>query len=122
LHGWAERERGREGLADDANERGEVGEQGARLKRGVGARTWPENVRTWVRPQWGIVGERLGTTDRGGRRDRERSGRACERTAPTSLAHGAARERGRGHASWRRHAGPACQAQRARGRRRAHAG
>jgi hypothetical protein len=42
-----------------------------------------------------IMGERLGTTDRWGRRGRERSGRTCERTAPTSLAHRAARERGR---------------------------
>jgi hypothetical protein len=42
-----------------------------------------------------IMGERLRTADRWGRRNRERSGRACERTAPTSLAHGAARERGR---------------------------
>jgi hypothetical protein len=57
----------------------------------------------------GIAGERLGTADRWGRRDRERSRHACERMAPTSLAHGAARERGeRGRASWRRQAGPAC--------------
>jgi hypothetical protein len=50
LHAWAERERGREGGAEGANERGEVGEQGARFKRGVGARTWPENARSWARP------------------------------------------------------------------------
>jgi hypothetical protein len=36
-------------------------------------------------------------------------------TAPTNLAHGAARERERGHASWRRQARPAYQAPRARG-------
>jgi hypothetical protein len=48
LLAWAEREREREGLAEDANERGEVGEQGAGLKRGAGAQTWPENTRTWV--------------------------------------------------------------------------
>jgi hypothetical protein len=36
LHMWAERERGREGLVEGANERGEVGEQGAGLKRGTG--------------------------------------------------------------------------------------
>jgi hypothetical protein len=35
LHARAERERGREGLAEGANERGEVGEQGAGLKRGT---------------------------------------------------------------------------------------
>jgi hypothetical protein len=63
-------------LAEGANERGEVGEQGARLKRGAGARTWPENARTWARPRRGIVGERLGMADRWGRWDRERkSGR-----------------------------------------------
>jgi hypothetical protein len=49
LHAWAERERGQEGWAEGANERGEVGEQGARLKRGAGARTWPENARSWAR-------------------------------------------------------------------------
>jgi hypothetical protein len=47
----AERERGRGGLAEGANERGEVGEQGAGLKRGTGARTLPENVRSWARPR-----------------------------------------------------------------------
>jgi hypothetical protein len=30
-------------LAEGANERGEVGELGAGLKRGTGARKWPEN-------------------------------------------------------------------------------
>jgi hypothetical protein len=35
----AERERGRGGSAEGASEQGEVGEQGARLKRGGGART-----------------------------------------------------------------------------------
>jgi hypothetical protein len=52
-----------------------------------------------------------GRAYRWGWRDRERSGRACERTTPTSLSHGAARERGL--AGWRRQAGPACQAPRA---------
>jgi hypothetical protein len=47
-----------------------VGEQGARLKRGAGARTWPENARTWARPRRGVVGRRLGTADRWGRRDK----------------------------------------------------
>jgi hypothetical protein len=37
LHAWVERERGREGWAEGTNERGEVGEQGAGLKRGAGA-------------------------------------------------------------------------------------
>jgi hypothetical protein len=45
-----------------------------------------------------IVGERLGTTDRWGRRERERGiGRARE-TAPTARPHRAARERGSEHA------------------------
>jgi hypothetical protein len=49
-----------------------VGEQGAGLKRGAGARTWPENARTWAHLRREIVGERLGTADRWGRRERER--------------------------------------------------
>jgi hypothetical protein len=53
LHAWAERERGREGLVEGANERGEVGEQGA------GAGTWPENARTWARPQRGDRGREV---------------------------------------------------------------
>jgi hypothetical protein len=67
-----ERERGRGSWAEGANERGEVGEQGAWVKRGAGAQTWPENTRSWVRPRWEIMGERLETADRWGRRDRER--------------------------------------------------
>jgi hypothetical protein len=53
------RERGREGLAEGANERGEVGEQGAGLKRGAGAGTWPENARTWARPRRGDRGQEV---------------------------------------------------------------
>jgi hypothetical protein len=60
LAACAERERGRGGSAEGASERGEVGEQGARLKRGEGAITWPENAQTWARPRRGIVGGRLG--------------------------------------------------------------
>jgi hypothetical protein len=74
----AERERGREGWAEGANERGEVGEQGAGVKRGAGARTWPENARSWARPRWEIVGEWLEMADRWGRWDRER-GSECAR-------------------------------------------
>jgi hypothetical protein len=71
----SERERAR-GLVEGATERGEVGEQGAGFKRGAGARTWPENERSWARPRWGIVGGRLGMTDKWARWDREReSGR-----------------------------------------------
>jgi hypothetical protein len=56
---WVERERGREGWAEGANERGEVGEQGAGLKRGAGARTWPENARKWARPRRGDRGREV---------------------------------------------------------------
>jgi hypothetical protein len=46
-------------LAEDANERGEVGEQGAGLKRGTGAGTWPENTRTLARPRQGDRGREV---------------------------------------------------------------
>jgi hypothetical protein len=65
-------ERGRGSWAEGANERGEVGEQSTGVKRGAGARTWLENVRSWARPRREIVGERLETTDRWGRQNRER--------------------------------------------------
>jgi hypothetical protein len=71
-HARRARERGRWGSAEGASERGEVGEQGARLKRGTGVRTWPENARSWACPRRGIVGERLGMADRWGWQDRER--------------------------------------------------
>jgi hypothetical protein len=95
LFTWAERERGRGGSAEGASERGEVGEQGARLKRGTSAGTWPENARTWARHRRGIMGERLGTTDRWGRWDRERERARGKGTAPTYRPHRTARERGR---------------------------
>jgi hypothetical protein len=52
-----ERERGRGSWTKGTNERGEVGEQGVGLKRGMRARTWPENAvmgastagRSWAR-------------------------------------------------------------------------
>jgi hypothetical protein len=46
-------------LAEGANEREEVGEQGAGLKRGVGAQTWPENVRSWAHPRRGDHGREV---------------------------------------------------------------
>jgi hypothetical protein len=67
-----EREKGQGDSAEGACERGKVGEKGAGLKRGVDTRTWPENARTWARPRRGIVGGRLGMSDRWARRDRER--------------------------------------------------
>jgi hypothetical protein len=54
--------------------REQVSKQGTRFKRDAGARTWPENARSWVRPQRGIMGGRLGVSDRLDRRDRERAG------------------------------------------------
>jgi hypothetical protein len=59
LHAWAERERGREGLVEGANERGEVGEIGERLKRGTSTGTWLENARSWARPRWGDRGREV---------------------------------------------------------------
>jgi hypothetical protein len=57
-----------------------VGEQDAGFKRGARARTWPENARSWARPQREIMGERLetadsgdGGTERGGAGARERT-------------------------------------------------
>jgi hypothetical protein len=59
LLAWAERERGRGGLAKGANERGEVGEQGAGIKRGVGAGTWPESAQTRAHPRRGDRGREV---------------------------------------------------------------
>jgi hypothetical protein len=52
------RERARE-LGEGAHGRGEVGEQGAGLKRGVGARTWPENAWSWAHPRQGDRGRKV---------------------------------------------------------------
>jgi hypothetical protein len=76
-----ERERGRGSWAEGANERGEMGEQGAGLKRGARARTWPENARSWARPRREIMGERLETADRWERRDKESGVGARGRTS-----------------------------------------
>jgi hypothetical protein len=88
------------GLAEGANERGEVGEQGAGLKRGTGARMWPKNARSWARPRWGDHGQEV--RDGGTKRERARGG--GERTAPTARSHSAARERGGelARSGWRR--------------------
>jgi hypothetical protein len=72
-----------------------VGEQGAGLKRGTDAGTWPENARTWARPWRGIVGDRLGTTDRWGRLDRVRAGAGKRNNADRSVPPSSERERGR---------------------------
>jgi hypothetical protein len=96
----AERERGRGGLAEGASERGEVGEQGAGLKRDANAGTWPENAWTWARSPRGIVGGRLGMTDRWTRRDRERAG-AEGKERRRQLGPTEQRERGGERARWR---------------------
>jgi hypothetical protein len=117
---WAERERGREGWEEGTNERGEVGEQGTRLKRGTGARTWPENAWTWARPRRGDRGreveDELTGGDGGTEREADAHARGRRRQAwPTEQRE---REGERGRAGWRRHAGPACQAQGTRERAR----
>jgi hypothetical protein len=118
----AERERGRGGWAEGANERGEVGEQGAGLKRGAGARTWTKNARSWACPWRGDRGQEVrdrltggdGETEREGAGARERN--SIDRIGPPDRE----RERERSErAGWHRQAGPACQAQGTRGRRRA---
>jgi hypothetical protein len=95
----AERERGRGSWAEGANERGKVGEQGAGLKRVAGARTWPENARSWARPRRGDCGrevrDRLTGGDGGTKRERER-GCARENGADKTGPRDRERERGRG--------------------------
>jgi hypothetical protein len=104
LHAWAERERGRASLAEGANGRGEVGEQGA------GARTWPGNARTWARPRRGDRGREVRDELIGGDGGAER-GRAGARER-TSADRSGPRDRERGgreaRSGWHRQAGPAC--------------
>jgi hypothetical protein len=118
LHAWAERERGREDLAEGANERGDVGEQGVRLKRGAGSRTWPKKTRLWARPRRGDRGREVrdgwqvgteGQRERAGARRKQR-----RQVGPTEQ-----REREKwARSGLRRQAGPACQAQGEFGRAR----
>jgi hypothetical protein len=69
----AEREREGEGARHRAQMReGRWASRTQRSKGARGARTWPENARSWARPRREIAGERLETADRWGRRDRER--------------------------------------------------
>jgi hypothetical protein len=107
----AKRERGRGSWAEGANERGEVCKQGVGLKRGAGARMWPENARSWVRPRRGDRGREVRDVLTGGdgRSEREREGTGgkerCRQLWPTGQ-----RERERSErAGWRRQAGPTCQ-------------
>jgi hypothetical protein len=92
----AERERGRGSWAEGANERGEVGEQGMGLKRGAGARTWPENVQSWARPRRGDRGREVRDvlTSGDGGSERERA-RGEKNGVDSSGSRGRERERGR---------------------------
>jgi hypothetical protein len=78
------------------SERGNVGEQGAGLKRGGDVRRWQGITWSWARPRWGERGREVEDELTGGvgRAEREAGARA-RGTASTDLAHGAARERGR---------------------------
>jgi hypothetical protein len=100
-----------------------VGRRASRAQGSKGARTCGGGRRLRGRGRvhgGGTWAGGWGRADRWGRRDRERTGCTCERTALTDLAHGATRERERerGRAGWRRQAGPACQALRARAQAR----
>jgi hypothetical protein len=90
-------ERGRESWAEGANERGEVGEQGAGLKRGTGARKWRRTHGRGRVHGGEIVGGRLRTAYRWGWRDRERECAGGEARLRQLWPTGH-RERGRGHA------------------------
>jgi hypothetical protein len=70
-----------------------VGKQGARLKRGAGTRTWPENARSWARPRRGDCGREVEDelTGGGGGTERERTLGGGGRMAPIALSHGAER-------------------------------
>jgi hypothetical protein len=93
---WAERERERKSWVEGGNGRGEVGEQGAGFTRGAGARLWPENTQTWVRPRWGDRGREVrDTLTSGSVGQREGECARARTTAPTDRSQGAARERGR---------------------------
>jgi hypothetical protein len=89
-----------------------VGELGTRLKRGAGARTSPENARSWAHPRRGDRGreveEELTGGDGGTEREAGARARGRRRQAwPTGQREG---EGERGRAGWRQQAGPACQA------------
>jgi hypothetical protein len=106
---WEERERGRESWAEGANGRGEVGEQGAGFKRGAGARSWPENARSWARPRRGDRGREVRDALTGGVGGAERGkadvgeSNGADRSVPQSSER--ARERGRLHMIARARAG-----------------
>jgi hypothetical protein len=108
-----ERERGRESWAEGANGRGEVGEQGAWFKRGAGARSWPENARSWARPRRGDHGRevRNALTSGTGGAERGKAGAGKSNGVDRSVPQDRERERERARSGLHRQVGPACQAQ-----------
>jgi hypothetical protein len=91
------------------------GRAGRVAQKGAGARTWPENARSWARPRWGDRGREVRDEMTGGDggAERERAG-AREDVADKPGPRGSEREGERGRAGLRRQAGPTCQAQGAR--------
>jgi hypothetical protein len=97
-----------------------VGEHDTGFKRGAGARTWPENARSWARPRRGDRGrevrDELTGGDGGTEREAGTRARGRRHQAWPMGQRERERERERGRAGWRRQAGPTCQAQGARAR------
>jgi hypothetical protein len=93
----AEREREGEGAGQRAQmrERG-GGRAGRGAQRGAGARTWPENARTWARPRRGDRGREVrdGLTGGDGGAEREREW-AWGKERHRQLGPTGQRERGR---------------------------
>ena len=70
-----------------------MGERGARVKRGAGARTWPENARSWARPRWGDRGREVEDELTGGDGGTEREwARGKKNGADSSGPRGSERE------------------------------
>jgi hypothetical protein len=113
VHVGRARERGRESWAEGTNGRGEVGEQGARFKRGAGARMWPENAWLWARPWWGDRGQEVRDALTGGVGGAEREGVGTRESndADRPVPRSSERARERGRSGLHRQAGSACQAQ-----------
>jgi hypothetical protein len=88
------------------------------LKRGAGARTWPENAWSWARPRRGDrgreVGDELTGGDDGTERGRAgaREGNRTDRSAPRCRERESGGECGR--SGLRRQVGPSCHAEGAR--------
>jgi hypothetical protein len=102
LHAWAERERARKSLAEGANERGEVGEQGVGLKRGADVAGERADMsastagRSWARGYGRLTGGDSGTERERERerRERERMGAGEKNGADSSAPQSSEREGG----------------------------